>query len=97
MNSLGDMEDDLIKQVKEETAKRFIKVISSYRHHFNSIACIKESIGCDDLSTAAEAYYELTDDEKTVLSLAPSKGGIFTTEERRVIKEDMPKFSPNRK
>lgn len=39
-----------------------------------------------DLSTAQEAWDELSDDEQTALYIAPSKGGIFTTAERKVIK-----------
>lgn len=52
----------------------------------SSIAAIKEGIAEENLDAAAEAWFELTDDEKKSLWIAPSKGGCFTTREREVIK-----------
>ena len=51
-----------------------------------SIKVIKQGIAEDDLSTASEAWFELTNDEKTSIWCAPSKGGPFTTKEREVMK-----------
>ena len=51
-----------------------------------SIKVIKESLSQGDLSTAAEAWFELTDDEKHSIWVAPTKGGPFTTEERATMK-----------
>lgn len=54
-----------------------------------SILTIKEGIAPDgDKSAAAEAYAELTLPEIEALWIAPTKGGIWTVEERRVIKSD---------
>ena len=53
---------------------------------FDSINMIKVNIACDNLDLASEAYYELSDEEKMLINLPPTKGGIFTTEEREVIK-----------
>lgn len=50
-----------------------------------SIDCIKEGIGSGDLSSASEAWFELTDEEKKELWIAPSRGGPFTTAERKVM------------
>jgi len=51
-----------------------------------SIKVIKDSLASGDLSTAAEAWFELNDDEKASIWVAPTKGGPFTTEERSIMK-----------
>lgn len=53
-----------------------------------TIAAIKEGIVTNDYEKAIEARSELTDDEKKGLWKAPTKGGIFTTNERAVMKSD---------
>jgi len=53
-----------------------------------SISAIKEAVATDDWDGLAEAWLELTNDEKKALWLAPSKGGIFTTAERKALKSD---------
>lgn len=51
-----------------------------------SVKAIKDGIAAGDLSTANEAWKELTDTEKQILWVAPSKGGVFTTKEREIMK-----------
>ncbi len=51
-----------------------------------SVNAIKTGIASGDLSTANEAWTELTDTEKQLLWKAPSKGGVFTTQERATMK-----------
>ena len=53
--------------------------------HQDSISVIKESLARDDLHGAAEAWYELDDETKRALWVAPSKGGPFTTQERQTM------------
>lgn len=55
------------------------------RELFFSVSTIKEGILNKDYSSAAEAWFELDNDEKQALWVAPSKGGIFTTEERKIM------------
>lgn len=50
-----------------------------------SVKAISDGIATGDFSTAHEAWSELTDDEKKELWVAPSKGGHFSTEERKVM------------
>jgi deoxycytidylate deaminase len=50
-----------------------------------TINAIKTGIAQDLLHQANEAWRELTDEEKKLLWVAPSKGGCFTTEERKVM------------
>jgi hypothetical protein len=54
--------------------------------HLDTITVIKESIASGDLSAGCEAWMELSDDEKTSIWVAPSKGGPFTTQEREIIR-----------
>ena len=59
------------------------KLSEKYAGH---IKVIKEGIEFKQYSTAAEAWFELNEDEMTELWRAPSKGGVFTTAEREVMK-----------
>lgn len=54
----------------------------------DSIAAIRDGIRDNMLGTAAEAWFELSQEVKTQLWKAPSKGGCFTTQEREVIRSD---------
>lgn len=58
------------------------------RDLFQSIAAIKQALADGEWDTAAEAMSELTDAEKTRLWKAPTKGGVFTTQERAQMKSD---------
>ncbi len=53
--------------------------------HTDSINAIKDSIRDGDYSSGLEAWQELTDEEKKKMWKAPSKGGCFTTEERKIM------------
>ena len=50
-----------------------------------SVNAIKEGIQINNLASAQEAWQELSEEEKRYLWRAPSKGGIFTTEERQIM------------
>ena len=58
------------------------------RDNIQSVMAIKEAMACDDLSTAKEAWSELTEIEQRSLWVATTKGGIFTTSERKTIKSN---------
>jgi hypothetical protein len=51
-----------------------------------SIVVIKEAIENGYLDVAAEAWFELSEEEKQGLWVAPTKGGPFTTQEREIMK-----------
>ncbi|MCS5594196.1 MAG: DUF1071 domain-containing protein [Porticoccaceae bacterium] len=51
-----------------------------------SIQAIKDGIATDDLATASEEWQGLTTTEKELLWKAPSKGGVFSTQERTLMK-----------
>jgi hypothetical protein len=51
-----------------------------------SVKAIKDGIASGDFATASEAWQELTDTEKQLLWVAPTKGGVFSTQERTTMK-----------
>ena len=61
---------------------------ATVRDCFTSLYVIKQAIADGDLGIAVEAWAELQEDEQRALWLAPSKGGIFTTQERTIMKSD---------
>lgn len=58
------------------------------RENFDSIYWIKEAIKDEDYPAAIEYWCEISHEDQHLLWVAPSKGGIFTTHERKVIKEN---------
>jgi hypothetical protein len=66
-------------------AERAFNLGQAIERHKDTIECVKENIATGNLSIAAEAWYELTHDEMKSLWVAPTKGGPFTTEERRIM------------
>ena len=71
---------DLYKRAK-------IHVDAVYANYY-SIKAIKDGIATGHLEQAAESWEELDNETKQVLWVAPTKGGIFTTEERKVLHSD---------
>jgi hypothetical protein len=85
----GGVDIEVIRKAAQEEAMGwFVSYQESVRNHLNSIVAIKNSIATKQYSIACEAWDELDNDTKTMLWRAPSKGGIFTTEERRVMKSN---------
>ena len=75
-----DAESAMLRGEKEKTIEDWIKELQP------SITVIKEAIANGELGIAAEAWQELTDEQKHSIWVAPSKGGPFTTEERSIMK-----------
>lgn len=63
------------------------KLEQAKKDYAQTIKTIKDGLNGGDYSRAAEAWFELTDDEKAKLWVAPTKGGPFTTKEREQMKE----------
>lgn len=53
---------------------------------FNSVAIIKSELSAKNLSAAKEAWNEIPQQDQMAMWVATTKGGIFTTEERKTIK-----------
>ena len=58
------------------------------QRNYASVYFIKEHLELRAWESVAEAWGESSDDDKRALWLAPSKGGIFTTAERKDLKSD---------
>ena len=87
--------DEEIEQAKAQQEERINETIlklkahnAAVRENIESIVAIKHYLLNDDYSSAYEAYNELDDETKTAITLAPTKGGIFTTLEVKKIRSD---------
>lgn len=84
--SANEVSEAVIDQAKQAVASFFIKHNEKVKEHLSSIECIKATLKQQETSGAAEAWLEIPQEDQKVLWLAPTKGGIFTTEEREMIK-----------
>jgi len=88
----GEDEESRIEQkaqaeIQAEQENYRLRQLNETRNRLlDSITVIKESMREGDLSTAAEAWFEIDDADKKILWVAPTKGGPFTTDERKTIK-----------
>lgn len=74
-----------------KAAQRKARHDEALGRHVESVAFIKERIAAGDLAAVASEWSAIPQPDQMALWLATSKGGCFTTEERRTIKEDLPK------
>ena len=77
---VGHDADSESHQITEKTLDDWIKELQP------SITAIQEGIANGELGIAAEAWAELSDEQKHAIWVAPSKGGPFTTQEREIMK-----------
>jgi len=72
-------------RIQAESGKynKLIGCTLAARQHFNEIAEIKTLLNKDDQIEAANVWFDIPKDDKELLWLAPTKGGLFTTEERK--------------
>jgi len=82
-----ELEDDGSKEYKRQQIHD-----AALGRHFRSIEFIKSELEREepDMYTVAEAWREIPEDDQMALWLAPTKGGVFTTAERKAIKERLP-------
>jgi hypothetical protein len=71
---------------EKEIKELLIENTQTILKYAESILAIKAGIALEDYSTAAEEWFSLTDEDKMILWKAPSKGGVFTTKEREIMK-----------
>ena len=79
-------------QASNEEMEKLIAHNEAWPNNVHSIYFIKEYIGDpmkpSDWENVAEAWGEISNEDKQALWLAPSKGGVFTTAERAALKSD---------
>jgi len=76
---------------EEKAARRKAVCDEAYARHSESVDFIKGRIAEKDMEAVASEWAAIPTDDQMALWLAHTKGGVFTTEERRAIKEDLPK------
>jgi len=70
--------------------ERMVRHTAAILENYGSIFAIQYAIkdGLEDYFDGAEAWYELDQQTRLDLWVAPSKGGVFTTHERKVIESE---------
>jgi len=70
--------------------ERMVRHTAAVLENYKSIKAIKLTIEFGEVaySTGAEAWYELDQQTRLDLYVASSKGGVFTTHERKVIESE---------
>lgn len=86
ISSAEEVANAIAQQTEKEIYQNVQQLTRSVFENAASILMIKKGIAEKNLSMAAEAWFELDADSKSALWVAPTKGGIFTTQEREVIK-----------
>ena len=79
--------DEVANAIKQQHDKAAIEYMNLVREHWESIEFIKTSLAHEEHSAALEAWRELGNEVMTDLWKAPTKGGVFTTLERKQLKE----------
>ena len=90
VNAINEQNKNTAKDLEEITKEHnwLIAHNEACMDHLGSIFFVKEYLKGDDpkWDSAAEAWEEVPNDDKTLIWKAPSKGGFFTTKERQQIK-----------
>lgn len=60
--------------------------------NMESVQAIKQYIAAEDIGEAAKCWYELSEEDQGALWRAPTKGGVFTTDEREVMKNQFSQY-----
>ena len=71
--------------IPDPTLERLHRMWESLETVSEYIQQIKEGIETEDLDTAASAYSALSDENKKAVNIAPTKGGVFTVEEKKIM------------
>ena len=82
------VEDDDGSSAGSTNVETLRKHMALVREHFDSIHAMKVGFSTENLEQAIEAWSELGREAQTGLWLAPTKGGVFTTEERKTMQSD---------
>jgi recombination protein RecT len=80
-----------LEQSVDPAEKRKAEHDEAFGRHAESVAFIKERIAADDMAAVADEWRSIGEDDQRALWLATSKGGCFSTAERKAIKERLPR------
>lgn len=84
--SANEVTNAIIQQTAMNASEELLNYNAAIREHIASISAIKEALANNDLETAAEEWGQLNEEEQRSIWKAPSKGGMFTTQELATIK-----------
>jgi len=79
--------DEMSDALYQQGAAQQIEYMALVREHWDTIAYMKDHLAQNKIDTAREAYKELDIDVQKALWRAPTKGGVFTTKERDMMKQ----------
>lgn len=85
----GDNDADGVHHtVVSEDARRLARLEEYKEQYADSVQAILVAFGNEDHYAAAEAWFELPQDAKQALWVAPTKGGPFSTRMREIMKSE---------
>ena len=89
--SANEVSDAEIQQAKNDVIQYYVQHQENVRRLFDEISAIKDGIAnkindAEAYKLAAESWFDMSQDDQRALWVAPSKGGIFTTQEREEMK-----------
>ena len=84
--SANEVTNAIIQQTAMNASEELLNYNAAVREHIASISAIKEALANNDLETAAEEWGQLNEEEQRSIWKAPSKGGMFSTQELATIK-----------
>ena len=76
------------QQKVAESIDYLLDHMEAVRNNWESITAIKQSIADNDMTYGCQLYSELSHETQERLYKAPTKGGIFTTEERNYMRSN---------
>ncbi len=76
-----------VMEAKEKAVAYYARMSDAIRRNWDIVTFVKEKLALGEYEEAQEAFAEMSEDDQIAVNVAPSKGGIFTTEERKQIKE----------
>ena len=88
LRSADEMSDALIQQGVKQVQKQFGQRMSVIRDILPQILELKAQLADENYHAAVEIIHSLTEAQVDALNLAPTKGGILTTEEVNKLKSN---------
>jgi len=86
--SAEEVDRALEQQIDANFQKELVAHVQCVFANLESIQAVQGGIASGNYALAVEAWYELDKDTQRLLWRAPTKGGVFTTHERDVMKTD---------
>lgn len=78
--------DEVASAIKQQNDGEFLKFMEAVRENFDWVMYAKTAIQNEDWNELAAIWGDISHDTMATLFRAPTKGGIFTTEERDACK-----------